>query len=97
MFKHPLLVKISRSLGASLTLFWGRFGLPLPMPDKLVYARAPPLGLPKIENPTDAEVDKWHAKYVAELRRLFEAYKGTRPDFASKALRIQESEKGSKE
>jgi hypothetical protein len=56
VFKHPALVKLSRSLGASLTLFWGRWGLPLPLGDPLIYARAKPLGMPKIENPTDAQV-----------------------------------------
>jgi hypothetical protein len=48
VFKHPVLVQLSRALGASLTLFWGRWGLPLPMPDRLVYVRGPPLGLPKV-------------------------------------------------
>jgi 2-acylglycerol O-acyltransferase 2 len=56
VFKHPLLVKVSRTLGASLTLFWGRWGLPLPMPDRLVYLRGSPLGMPKVQY---KKVDMW--------------------------------------
>lgn len=90
VFKHPLLVKLSRALGASLTLFWGRWGLPLPLPDRLVYVRGPPLGLPQIKNPTDEQINEWHKKYTDELQRLFSAYKHIRPDYKSKELRITE-------
>ena len=93
VFKHPLLVKLSRSLGASLTLFWGRFGLPLPLPIEGLYARGLPMGLPTIAEPTDADVDEWHAKYVVELCRLFETYKGMRADFKDKTLRVEDDKK----
>jgi len=46
----------------SLTLTWGVWGLPIPKPVKLVYARGRPLGLPHILEPTDADVDLWHGK-----------------------------------
>ena len=95
VFTHPFLVKISRSLGASLTLFWGRWGLPLPVPDKLIYVRGTPLNLPSTPNinPTQEEIDKWHSKYVAEMDRLFNTYKHLREDYRNKVLRIQEDEK----
>ena len=38
-------------------------GSPLPRPVKLVYARAPRLGMPKIGKPTQQQIDEWHAKY----------------------------------
>lgn len=48
VYKHPALQAVSRSLGASLTLFWGRWGLPLPLPEKLIYIRGTPLNMPKV-------------------------------------------------
>ena len=95
VFTHPLLVKISRSLGASLTLFWGRWGLPLPMNDKLIYVRGKPLNLPSTpnENPSQEDIDKWHTKYIDEMKRLFDTYKYLREDYRDKVLRVQEDEK----
>uniref|UniRef100_A0A7S0PXT3 Acyltransferase n=1 Tax=Coccolithus braarudii TaxID=221442 RepID=A0A7S0PXT3_9EUKA len=82
------LAMLSRNIGVSVTLFWGRFFLPVPKPVKLVYARGRPLGLPHIEKPTDADVDEWHAKYCAAVKELFDAYKGKNPDYAQKELEI---------
>jgi len=83
------LATLSRKLGVSMTLFWGRWGLPLPRPVKLVFVRGRPLGLPHIPEPTDADVDKWHAVYVEKLTELFDRYKVFNPDYAQKTLVIQ--------
>lgn len=83
------LAELSRRLGVSLTLFWGRFGLPLPKPVRLTYARGAPLGLPHIPQPTDDDVNAWHAKYCEALVELFERYKGTNPDYKHKTLVIE--------
>lgn len=48
VMRHPLLMSLSRTLGVSLTLFWGRWGLPLPKSDPLVYVRGSPLEMPKV-------------------------------------------------
>jgi 2-acylglycerol O-acyltransferase 2 len=80
------LATLSRKLGMSLTLTWGLWGLPVPKPVKLVYARGRPLGLPHIPEPTDAEVEEWHGKYVAQLKKLFDDYKHTHPLYADKEL-----------
>ena len=80
---------LSRKLGVSVTLFWGRFGLPVPKPVKLVYARGRPLGMPHIPEPTEADVDKWHALYCVRLQELFDAYKGRNPDYKHKELSIE--------
>jgi hypothetical protein len=91
VFKHPVLKKISRKFGVTLTLFWGRWGLPLPhAAEKLIYVRGPPLGMPKIADPTPADVDKWHGRYVSELTRLFDTYKGLRVDFKDKQITIND-------
>jgi len=91
VFTHPVLMAVSRSLGASLTLFWGRWGLPLPLPDPLIYVRGKPLGMPKVEGePSQALIDEWHVRYVAEVQRLFETYKHLRLDFKEKVLEVSE-------
>lgn len=96
VMRHPLLMSISRTLGVSLTLFWGRWGMPLPKSDQLIYVRGSPLGMPQIENPTDEDIDKWHKVYVAEVQRLFETYKGLRSDFKEKSLQVMENDKQDK-
>ncbi|KAJ8598227.1 hypothetical protein CTAYLR_008530 [Chrysophaeum taylorii] len=82
------LAALSRKFGVSLTLFWGRWGLPLPRPVKLVYARGRPIDLPHIPNPTQADIDKWHLHYCDKLLTLFDAYKSKNPDYANKTLDI---------
>ncbi|KAH8061386.1 2-acylglycerol O-acyltransferase [Aureococcus anophagefferens] len=82
------LAALSRAAGVSFTLFWGRWGLPLPRPVKLVFARGRPLGLPHIPEPTAADVDKYHALYCAKLLELFDNYKKHNPDYARKSLEV---------
>jgi Diacylglycerol acyltransferase len=57
-------------------------------PLKCLYARAKPMGLPHIPNPTDEDVNKWHAKYVEEVKRLFDTYKEKVPAYKHKKLFI---------
>ena len=83
------LATLSRKLGMSVTLTWGLWGLPIPKPVKLIYTRGRPLGLPHIENPTDADVEEWHNKYVAQLKKLFDDYKHTHPLYADKELQFK--------
>ena len=80
---------ISRRTGVSFTIFWGRFGLPVPKPVKLTYARGRPLGLPHLPDPTPADVDKYHALYIAQLVQLFDRYKVFNPDYATKELVVE--------
>jgi 2-acylglycerol O-acyltransferase 2 len=34
-----------------------------------------PIDVPKIEHPTDEDVNKFHQMYIDELQRLYETYK----------------------
>ncbi len=86
--KSGPLASMSRKLQMSITLFWGRWNLPIPRNDKLVYVRGRPLGLPKIDDPTQEDIDKWHAKYMEEVARMFETYKGLSPAYANKEFHI---------
>lgn len=83
------LAELSRKLGVSVTLFWGRFGLPMPKRVRITYARGRPLGLPHIAEPTEADINEWHTKYCEAVKVLFDRYKGTNPDYADKELVIE--------
>lgn len=61
------------------------FGFPLL---KCLYVRGLPLNLPHIPNPTDEDINKWHAMYCNEVRRLFEKYKDLVPMYKDKTLFI---------
>jgi hypothetical protein len=89
VFTHPFLESISRKYQVSLTWFWGVWGLPIPRPHKIIYARGAPLGLPHLVNPTDEEINQWHEKYVSEVQRIFDAYKKRIPRYADKTLVIE--------
>ena len=86
VFKNKALETVSRKIQASVTYFWGWNGLPIPRPNKILYVRGRPLGMPKIENPTQEEINKWHGKYVEEVTRIFETYRGELSDYAKKEL-----------
>eukprot|EP00434_Breviolum_minutum_P015204 symbB.v1.2.013406.t1/scaffold950.1/size149601/9 len=83
------LASLSRTLGMSVTFFWGRFGLPVPKPVHMTYVRGRPLGMPQIENPTSEDIEKWHAVYCQKLTELFDTYKGRNPDYKHKELIIK--------
>jgi 2-acylglycerol O-acyltransferase 2 len=88
IFKYGPLASLSRSSGVALTYFWGKWFLPIPRDEKLLYARGKPLGLPHIAEPTQEDVDKWHAKYCEEVVKLFDGNKEKHPLYKHKKLFI---------
>ncbi len=66
--------------GFTLPLFIGRgifnydFGF-LPRRKQMVSVVGRPIPIPKIENPTHEEIDKYHKLYCEELLELFNKYK----------------------
>jgi len=46
------------------------------------------MNLPHIPEPTDADVDKWHAKYCEEVSRLYNTYRERVPAYKHKKLFI---------
>jgi len=69
---------LSRHLRMSLMVFFGRWGLPIPMPSSLVYAVGQAVLLqpnqPRLI-PSQAEVDFVHKAFVRSLERVFEDFK----------------------
>jgi hypothetical protein len=86
--QSSLLSKLSRTLHFSIGYAWGRWYLPIPRPTKMMWVRGQPLGMPKVEYPTQAEIDYWHEKYCNEVQRLFDAYKERVPEYKHKRLEI---------
>lgn len=88
VLKHGPLASLSRKLQVSLTFFWGKFFLPIPRDEKILYVVGKPLGLPNIAEPTQEDIDKWHSVYCEEVRKLFEMYKEKVPMYKHKKLFI---------
>lgn len=84
--KH--LERLSRKLQVSLTFFWGKYGLPIPRDDKLVYVIGKAISIPKIAEPTQEDIDKYHGIYCQEIQRIFEQYKHKLPLYKNKTLII---------
>lgn len=87
--KTGILADLSRKLQVSLTYFWGKWMLPIPRDEKLIYARGKPLGLPYIPNPKIEDINEWHDKYCQEVTRLFDSYKEKLPAYKHKKLIIE--------
>ena len=71
----PLLERLSRWIRASLVLFWGRMGLPIPLPVQLLYAVGKSIQLQKMPNPSKKEVELIHSRFCQELTLAFEKHK----------------------
>jgi len=89
IIKTGALASLSRKLQLALTYFWGKWFLPIPRDEKLLYVRGKPLGLPKIAEPTIDDIEKWHERYCQEVTRLFESYKEKLPEYKHKQLLIE--------
>ncbi|KEP61021.1 UNVERIFIED_CONTAM: diacylglycerol acyltransferase [Hammondia hammondi] len=67
---------LARFFRVALLLFFGRFGLPIPFEVPLLYVIGRGLRLPKVEDPTQEDVQIAHRRYMSEIRRIFNTYKG---------------------
>ena len=83
----PIVETISRWLKASLILFWGRWGLPIPLPVNLWYAVGDAIETVKCDSPSPQEVDRIHELFVEQLQKLFDRYKDEY-GWAHKTLRM---------
>ena len=71
---------MQRHLGFIIPIFWGpywKYGLPwLPRSDVAIHTvLGQPLILPRIDNPTPEDVQKYHSLYLQHLQQLFETHK----------------------
>ena len=86
-----VLRKIARTTGITITWFWGYGGTLLPRPNKILGVMGKPIGIPPTPNsdPSQEEIDHFHAIYLAEVQRLFDTYKAYNPDYAEKVLKFE--------
>jgi len=87
-----LLMNLSRRLRISLPLSHGRWGMPLvPYPRPVVALVGRPIRIDHpIPNPTDAQIDEVHDRFVAEVRRIFDKHKHLVPGYENKRLYFED-------
>lgn len=85
---HGLLADISRKFKLSTTFFWGKWYLPIPRDDKIIFVSGKPLKIPHIAEPTEDDINKYHSLYIKEVERIFETYKKRLPLYKNKRLVI---------
>lgn len=73
--KPGILSTMSRKLGASIILFYGRFGLPIAKRVNVLIVRGPAIVVDKVSNPTQVQIDELHHKVIDEIQILFDKYK----------------------
>mmetsp|Transcript_4766 Transcript_4766/g.7011 ORF Transcript_4766/g.7011 Transcript_4766/m.7011 type:complete len:357 (-) Transcript_4766:67-1137(-) len=74
--------KLSNFLRMSIVIFFGKYGLPIPLQKKLLYVLGEPIRMPKGASALDENsaqfrdlVDKVHKEFCDELTRMFERNK----------------------
>jgi len=72
----PFIQRWSRRLRFAFMLAYGRWFLPVPYRVPVMLAMGKPIPVERRETPTEAEIDELHAKFVVELKRLFDENKG---------------------
>lgn len=88
VIRNSILSGLSRRIQVAVTYYWGKWFLPIPRAEKLLFVRGKPLGLPYIPQPTSEDIIKWHGIYCDEVKRLFEENKDRVPSYKRKELFI---------
>ena len=75
-YTSPSLQALSRSLQMSLVFFYDRFYLPIPRRHPILTVVGEPIPVPKVEEPTRAQVAEYHAKFLAAMEKLYNDHRG---------------------
>ncbi|CAM9285943.1 unnamed protein product [Chrysoparadoxa australica] len=73
--KRNILSSLSRKLGFGLLPIWGRYGLPLIYRAPLYVVSGMAIEVTQAAEPTLEQIDKVHALYLQETKRIFDKYK----------------------
>jgi 2-acylglycerol O-acyltransferase 2 len=65
----------SRKTQASMFIFWGRFGLPIPRRTQITMGFGAPIEVEKTENPTEEQINKLHERFLLEIQQTFDRHK----------------------
>jgi Diacylglycerol acyltransferase len=85
----PLLENLSSLVRASIVVFYGIWGLPIPYRQKLLYVIGNPVYPPSQSDTTDSQhaVNMMHEQFCNELHRIFDCHKDAY-GWAHKSLHI---------
>ncbi|KAG8463123.1 hypothetical protein KFE25_011120 [Diacronema lutheri] len=70
-----ILEAVSRRLQASLFVYWGRWGLPIPRRAQITMVFGRVIDVPRVDAPTDAQIDELHERILSEMRCHFDRHK----------------------
>jgi 1-acyl-sn-glycerol-3-phosphate acyltransferase len=74
-----IIERISLFLRISICLFFGKFGLPIPFRQRLLYVVGKPIYPPRIKsdhnNDMESDVDEMHKQFCVSLTNIFNKYK----------------------
>ncbi|KAK9919185.1 hypothetical protein WJX75_009964 [Coccomyxa subellipsoidea] len=81
--------KLSRRWRASIGIFWGAWGLPLPRKRPIISLVGAPIKVKQEDHPSQEQIERVHAEFVASIKLLFDRHKHLLgPEWAEKELRI---------
>ncbi|BDA49182.1 Diacylglycerol O-acyltransferase 2 [Coccomyxa sp. Obi] len=81
--------KLSRRWRASIGIFWGAWGLPLPRKHPIISLVGAPIPVKQEDHPSQEQIDKVHGQFAAEIKKLFDDHKHLLgPHWAQKELQI---------
>ena len=73
--RTPNTFKFNRK--ASLFLYWGRFGLPIPRRCQVTMAFGRVIEVQKVENPTEEQIDEVHQMIINATKQMFDLHKAS--------------------
>jgi len=79
--------QLSRAIGFTPLVFWGRFGGPIPFQKPMYYVVGKPIEVIKNTSPTHAEVASILGQFIKATEELFEKHKAA-AGFADTALHV---------
>lgn len=91
---RSVLARLSSVIHTSIVVWTDRFGIPfgiVPCRTKMVVALGSPIDVTAVEHPTPEQVNELHAKYVTELKGLFNRHKSKMgSEWADKTLYLED-------
>lgn len=79
LIKNEFLVAIGRKFGFAPAIFTGLWGVPFAQskPCPVVVVVGEPIPVPRIENPTPADIDKYHSQLLEQMQLLYDRHKAS--------------------
>ncbi len=65
-----------KKLQIPLIFFFGQWGSWVPYPEPLTVVFGAPIDIPRLENPTAADIAMYHSKFIEAEKAIFERFKG---------------------